>query len=57
MQSLEVYTKRGERIAGDGTPKRVVEHLVFQKRMWYDGPWTIREQLFEQLEAKYTSVE
>ena len=27
--------------------KRVTEYLVFEKRMWYDGPWAIREQLWE----------
>ena len=27
--------------------KRVTEYLVFEKRMWYDGPWVIREQLWE----------
>ncbi|EKM58008.1 uncharacterized protein PHACADRAFT_251962 [Phanerochaete carnosa HHB-10118-sp] len=52
-QSLEVFTKKGDRVAGDGTPKRVVEYLVLQKRMWYDAPWTIREQLYEELEGQY----
>jgi len=27
--------------------KRVTEYLVLEKRMWYDGPWTFREQLWE----------
>lgn len=27
--------------------RRVTEYLVFEKRMWYDGPWVIREQLWE----------
>lgn len=27
-------------------PKRVVEYLVFEKRMWYDEPWTVRDQLW-----------
>ncbi|KAF8223043.1 hypothetical protein L208DRAFT_1412543 [Tricholoma matsutake] len=27
--------------------KRVTEYLVFEKRMWYDGPWAVREQLWE----------
>jgi mitochondrial protein MBA1 len=26
--------------------KRVTEYLVFEKRMWYDGPWVVREQLW-----------
>lgn len=25
----------------------MTEYLVFEKRMWYDGPWVIREQLWE----------
>ena len=54
-QSVDVFTKKGERVV-EGKPKRVVEFLVFQKRMWYDTPWTIRDQLFEQLEATYKSL-
>ncbi|KAF8889627.1 hypothetical protein BD779DRAFT_1520181 [Infundibulicybe gibba] len=27
--------------------KRVTEYLVMEKRMWYDGPWTFREQMWE----------
>ena len=32
---------------GDADVKRVTEYLVFEKRMWYDTPWVIREQMFE----------
>jgi protein MBA1 len=24
-----------------------VEYLVLEKRMWYEGPWVIREQIYE----------
>ena len=56
LQSLEVYTKRGEHVAGDGKPKPVVEYLVFQKRMWYDTPWVVREQLYEGVQGRFSSV-
>ena len=52
-QTLKVYNKKGVLIGGDEKPRRVVEYLVFQKRMWYDTPWVIRDQLFESLDAKY----
>ncbi|RDB29872.1 putative 39S ribosomal protein L45, mitochondrial [Hypsizygus marmoreus] len=52
-QSLEIYDKRGTPLHAshsDDCPvekRRVTEYLVFEKRMWYDGPWVIREQLWE----------
>ena len=57
-QSLEIYDKRGQPIHAidaasrtSGTApaekRRVTEYLIFEKRMWYDGPWVIREQLWE----------
>ncbi|KAF8644921.1 hypothetical protein AX16_008203 [Volvariella volvacea WC 439] len=60
-QSLEIYDKRGIALhtPANGeqvTPgqkivpaerRRVTEYLVLEKRMWYDGPWMIREQLWE----------
>lgn len=57
LQSLEVYNKKGKRLAGDDTPKRVVEYLVLQKRGWYDGPWTIRDQLYEGLKHESVSAQ
>jgi protein MBA1 len=40
----------------DGTApaekKRVVQYLVLEKRMWYDGPWLIREQIWESAPKK-----
>ncbi|KAF8636909.1 hypothetical protein AX17_003160 [Amanita inopinata Kibby_2008] len=59
-QSLEVYDRRGKALhkqAEGGTSfvqgtvpaerKRVTEYLVLEKRMWYDGPWVFREQMYE----------
>ncbi|PFH50635.1 hypothetical protein AMATHDRAFT_60777 [Amanita thiersii Skay4041] len=59
-QSLEIYDKRGKALhkladgetsLGQGTlpaqRKRVTEYLVLEKRMWYDGPWIFREQLYD----------
>ncbi|KAA1472553.1 hypothetical protein DENSPDRAFT_838864 [Dentipellis sp. KUC8613] len=47
-QTLERF-RNGQLVKGAGqtTPKPVVEYLVFEKRMWYDGPWVIREQIYE----------
>jgi len=53
LQSLQVYSQKGKLLAGDGKPKRVLEYLVFQKRGWIDGPWTIRDQLYEGLDTKF----
>ncbi|KAK2461237.1 hypothetical protein APHAL10511_006764 [Amanita phalloides] len=59
-QSLEIYDKRGRALhkPADGEPsfgkgtvpaekRRVTEYLVVEKRMWYDGPWVFREQIYE----------
>lgn len=59
-QSLEIYDKRGKALHkpadsepnfGPGTfpaeRRRVTEYLVIEKRMWYDGPWVFREQVYE----------
>jgi len=43
FETIQSLTKRG--IASTPESKRVVEHLVFEKRMWYDTPWLIKEQL------------
>ena len=43
FETIQSLTRRG--IASTLEPKRVVEHLVFEKRMWYDTPWVIKEQL------------
>jgi len=46
MQSLQVYSAKGDPLSSP-EPKRVVEYLVLEKRMWYDTPWFIREQIYE----------
>jgi len=49
MQTLEIYSKQGNLLSPkeSSTPRRVTEYLVFEKRMWYDVPWKIRQQMFE----------
>ncbi|KZT71886.1 hypothetical protein DAEQUDRAFT_635569, partial [Daedalea quercina L-15889] len=49
LQSLEVYSKKGTLVHKQDA-KPVVEHLVLQKRMWYDSPWVVRDVLYEGLE-------
>ncbi|GLB42111.1 hypothetical protein LshimejAT787_1101260 [Lyophyllum shimeji] len=59
-QSLEIYDRQGNPVharpanaaelnfgSHPAERRRVTEYLVFEKRMWYDGPWVIREQLWE----------
>lgn len=49
VQSLEVYSKKGALISPreSSAPRRVTEYLVLEKRMWYDAPWKIKQQMFE----------
>ncbi|THH19134.1 hypothetical protein EW146_g1990 [Bondarzewia mesenterica] len=51
MQTLRVYNSAGKLVKEKSqiAPKPVVEYLVFEKRMWYDLPWAIRERLYEDL--------
>ncbi|KAI9438619.1 hypothetical protein H4582DRAFT_1814447 [Lactarius indigo] len=44
FETVQSLTRRG--VASSTEPKRVVEHLLFEKRMWYDTPWVIKEQLY-----------
>ena len=55
-QSLQVYSKNGKLLAGDGKPKRVVEYLILQKKGWLDGPWVVREQLYEGLDSNFSAA-
>jgi len=43
FDTIQTLTRRG--VASTVEPKRIVEYLVFEKRMWYDTPWVIKEQL------------
>ena len=49
LQTLEVYSRQGDLLSPkeSSTPRRVTEYLVFEKRMWYDVPWKIKQQMFE----------
>ncbi|KAF5356965.1 hypothetical protein D9756_006580 [Leucocoprinus leucothites] len=62
-QGLEIYDRKGNALhtpakgyISDGTTssgpvpaekQHVVQYFVFEKRMWYDGPWVIREQIWD----------
>jgi mitochondrial protein MBA1 len=46
LQSLQVYSRTGEPL-NSLEPRSVVEYLVLEKRMWYDGPWMIRDEILE----------
>ena len=57
LQSVEQYSKKtGARVL-QTEPKPVVEYLVFQKRMWFDTPWTIRGQVYEELDVEYKNTD
>jgi len=43
FDTIQALTRRG--VASTVEPKHIVEYLVFEKRMWYDTPWVIKEQL------------
>jgi protein MBA1 len=42
FETIQSLTRPG--VASTVEPKRIVEHLLFEKRMWYDTPWVIKEQ-------------
>jgi protein MBA1 len=44
FDTIQALTRRG--VPSTVEPKRVVEYLLFEKRMWYDTPWVIKEQLY-----------
>ncbi|KAI1794486.1 hypothetical protein LXA43DRAFT_883876 [Ganoderma leucocontextum] len=54
MQSVETYSKKTGARVGETQAKPVIEYLVFQKRMWYDSPWVIRDRLYEGLDSRFT---
>jgi hypothetical protein len=43
FDTIQALTRRG--VASTVEPKRIVEYLLFEKRMWYDTPWIVKEQL------------
>ncbi|KAH9899205.1 hypothetical protein C8Q73DRAFT_638524 [Cubamyces lactineus] len=54
LQGVETYSKKTGVRVRETEPKPVVEYLVFQKRMWNDSPWVIRDRLYEGLELRAT---
>ncbi len=52
-QSVETYSKKTGARVGETQAKPVIEYLVFQKRMWYDSPWVIRDRLYEGLDSRF----
>jgi len=44
FDTIQALTRRG--VASTVEPKRIVEYLLFEKRMWYDTPWMVKEQLY-----------
>ncbi|KAJ8508057.1 hypothetical protein ONZ45_g9635 [Pleurotus djamor] len=61
-QSLEIYDRQGNplhahkpednqgkksRLNVPAEKRRVTEYLVLERRMWYNTPWAIREQIWE----------
>ncbi|KAI0631235.1 hypothetical protein C8Q77DRAFT_1062544 [Trametes polyzona] len=54
LQSVETYSKKTGARIGETEPKPVVEYLIFQKRMWFDSPWVIRDRLYEGLESRFS---
>ena len=44
FETVQSLTRRG--VPSTVEPKRIVEYLLFEKRMWYDTPWVIKEQLY-----------
>lgn len=33
----------------------MVQYLVFQRRMWYNTPWIIRNEIFENMDIAFKS--
>ena len=44
FETIQSLAKRG--VGSSVEPKRIIEYLLFEKRMWYDTPWVIKEQLY-----------
>ncbi|EPQ52139.1 hypothetical protein GLOTRDRAFT_140568 [Gloeophyllum trabeum ATCC 11539] len=64
-QTIEVYNRDGKLLTREGAialnqepqPSRTVEFIVFEKKMWYDGPWVIRDQLYPGVKPKFTELQ
>ena len=57
FQSLEIRDRLGRLLRANGSPaptnelalepKKVLQHLVFENRMYYREGWIIRDEVFE----------
>ncbi|KAH8113960.1 hypothetical protein DFH11DRAFT_1509836 [Phellopilus nigrolimitatus] len=65
LQTLTVRNARGQVIRPDGTvaeegyapePRRVLEYLVCENKMFYQDGWYIRDQMFEGVKPNYKDV-
>ncbi|KLO13326.1 hypothetical protein SCHPADRAFT_904269 [Schizopora paradoxa] len=67
LQSLEMQNKHGQRILPNGKlataadpppePRRVLEYLVFENKMWYADGWIVRDQVYEGVQGNYREVD
>jgi len=67
LQSLQLYNKRGQRLRPDGSvaspdepppsPKRVLEYMVLENKMYYPDGWVIRGQIFEGVQGRFKDIE
>lgn len=65
LQSLTVMDRKGQVIKPDGSvaepgwepePKKVLEYLVFENKMFYRDGWYARDQIFEGVRANFKDL-
>lgn len=56
-----MYDSKGTRInalsTAVGETKRVTENFALEKRMWYNTPWTMKQEMWEGVDAKFKSYD
>lgn len=62
-----MQNKHGQRILPNGRlaspadplpePRRVLEYIVFENKMWYTDGWIIRDQVYEGVQGNYREVD
>ncbi|KDQ58710.1 hypothetical protein JAAARDRAFT_34560 [Jaapia argillacea MUCL 33604] len=67
IQTLQTFTRDGTLLTSSGQisldqkaaprPRNVVEYMVFEKKMWYDTPWIIRDQIYPGVEVRLKSAD